>query len=197
VHPLGSAIQGGTLYVNDGNYIRTFDLKTGAPKQSFEVKEALNLNGIGVARDGTMYASNTGNPQRIYKVTASGQSSVFIDGAPLNQPNGVAIDPQGNIVVVNIGSNDVQTFDTTGKLIKTEHAKEAGNDGLVVLPDGTKYVSSVRFGSVSKIAPGKEAEVIAEGIPSAASMCYDSKQNQLVIPMNPNNALAFIKLGRR
>ncbi|HUQ51544.1 MAG TPA: gluconolaconase [Gammaproteobacteria bacterium] len=197
VHPLGSAIQGGTLYVNDGNYIRTFDLKTGTPKQSFEVKEALNLNGIGVARDGTMYASNTGNPQRIYKVTASGQSSVFIDGAPLNQPNGVAIDPQGNIVVVNIGSNDVQTFDTSGKLVKTEHAKEAGNDGLVVLPDGTKYVSSVRFGSVSKIAPGKEAEVIAEGIPSAASMCYDSKQNQLVIPMNPNNALAFIPLGRR
>jgi len=197
VHPLGSAIQGGTLYVNDGNYIRTFDLKTGAPKQSFEVKEALNLNGIGVSSDGTMYASNTGNPQRIYKVTAAGVSSVFIDGAPLNQPNGVAIDPQGNVVVVNIGSNDVQTFDKAGKLVKTEHAKEAGNDGLVVLPDGTKYVSSVRFGSVSKIAPGKEAEVIAEGIPSAASMCYDSKQNQLVIPMNPNNSLAFIKLGRR
>jgi hypothetical protein len=42
VHPLGSAIQGGTLYVNDGNYIRTFDLKTGAPKQAFEVKEAVN-----------------------------------------------------------------------------------------------------------------------------------------------------------
>jgi len=39
--------------------------------------------------------------------------------------------------------------------------------------------------------------VIAEGIPSAASMCYDSKQNQLVIPLNPNNALAFIPLGRR
>jgi len=203
VHPLGSAIQGGTLYVNDGNYIRTFDLKTGTPKQSFEVKEAVNLNGIGVAPDGTMYASNTGNAQqpenkpRIYKVTPSGQSSVFVDGAPLNLPNGVAIDPQGNVVVVNIGSNDVQTFDKTGKLVKTEHAKEAGNDGLVVLPDGTKYVSSVRFGSVSKIAPGKEAEVIAEGIPSAASMCYDSKQNQLVIPMNPNNALAFIPLGRR
>jgi len=25
-------------------------------------------------------------------------------------------------------------------------------------------------------------------------MCYDSVQHQLVIPMNPNNALAFIKL---
>ncbi len=203
VHPLGSAIQGGTLYVNDGPTIRSFDLKTGMPKQVFEVKDALSLNGIGVAPDGTMYASNTGNAtqpenkQRIYRVTASGQSSVFVDGAPLNLPNGVAIDPQGNVVVVNIGSNDVQTFDKAGKLIKTEHAKEAGNDGVVVLSDGTKYVSSVRFGSVSKIAPGKEAEVIASGIPSAASMCYDSKQNQLVIPMNSNNALAFIPLGRR
>jgi sugar lactone lactonase YvrE len=203
VHPLGSAIQGGTLYAADGNVIRTFDLKTGTPKQAFEVKEAENLNGIGVASDGTMYASNTGNAQqpenkpRIYKVTASGQSSVFVDGPPLNLPNGVAIDRDGNVVVVNIGSNDVQTFDGNGKLVKTEHAAEAGNDGLVVLRDGTKYVSSVRFGSVSRIRPGKEAEVIATGIPSAASMCYDSKQNQLVIPLNANNALAFIPLGRR
>src|SRR5687768_10375364 len=203
VHPLGSAIQGGTLYVNDGNMVRTFDLKTGAPKQAFEVAEATNLNGIGVASDGTIYASNTGNAQqpenkqRIYKVTPSGQSSVFVDGAPLALPNGVAVDSQGNVVVVNIGSNDVLTFDKAGKLVKTEHAKEAGNDGVVITADGTKYVSSVRFGSVSKIAPGKEAEVIASGIPAAASMCYDSKQNQLVIPMNPNNALAFIKLSGR
>ena len=28
-------------------------------------------------------------------------------------------------------------------------------------------------------------------------MCYDSKQNQLVIPLNPNNALAFIPLRPR
>jgi hypothetical protein len=66
---------------------------------------------------------------------------------------------------------------------------------VVVLPDGTKYVSSVRYGSVSRIRPGEEAEIIASGIPSAASMCYDSVQNQLVIPMNPNFALAFIPLN--
>jgi sugar lactone lactonase YvrE len=203
VHPLGSAIQGGTLYVNDGNYIRTFDLKAGTPKQAFEVKEAVNLNGIGVARDGTMYASNTGNAQqpenkqRIYKVTPSGESSVFVDGAPLSLPNGVAIDTDGNIVVVNIGTKDVITFSPAGQVVRTEQAAEAGNDGVVVLADGTKYVSSVRFGSVSRIRRDQPAEVIATGIPSAASMCYDSRQNQLVIPMNPNNALAFIPLGRR
>jgi DNA-binding beta-propeller fold protein YncE len=120
--------------------------------------------------------------------------SVFIDGEPLLQPNGVAIDQDGNIVVVNIGNNAVLTFDPRGELVRTENAAAGGNDGVVVLPDGTKYVSSVRFGSVSRIAPGRPAEVIARGIPSAASMCYDSRQNQLVIPMNNHNAMAFIAL---
>ena len=35
---------------------------------------------------------------------------------------------------------------------------------------------------------------IASGIPSAASMCFDAGANQLVIPMNPNNAVAIVKL---
>jgi DNA-binding beta-propeller fold protein YncE len=121
---------------------------------------------------------------------------VFVEGAPLNVPNGVAIDTDGNVVVVNIGNNDVLTFDTDGELMRTEKALEGGNDGVVVLDDGTKYVSSVRFGSVSRIRPGQQAESVAAGIPSAASMCYDSTQNQLVIPMNNHNALAFVSLDQ-
>ena len=104
------------------------------------------------------------------------------------------MDLEGNIVVVNVGDNAVITYNTAGEVIRTEHAVEGGNDGIVVTEDGTKYVSSVRFGSVSRIRPGQEAEIIASGIPSAASMCYDSVQRQLVIPLNGNYALAFIKL---
>jgi hypothetical protein len=193
--PLGSAIANGVLYVADVNFVRTFDLATGTPRASFEVAEATGLNGIAVAADGTIYVSNTGDPQRIYKVAPSGSSSVLVAGEPLMLPNGVAIDQDGNVVVVNVGDNAVLTFSPAGQLLKTEHAAEGGNDGVVVLPDGTKYVSSVRFGSVSRIRPGAPAEVIAAGIPSAASMCYDSRQDQLVIPMNNHNAMAFIALG--
>jgi DNA-binding beta-propeller fold protein YncE len=195
--PLGSAIANGILYVADINTVRTFDLATGAPLRAFEVEGAVGLNGIAATADGTIYASNTGDPQRIYKVLPDGTDSVLVAGEPLNLPNGVALDPEGNIVVVNIGNNSVLTFDPTGRLIRTEHAAEAGNDGIVILPNGTKYVSSVRFGSVSRIRPGGEAEVIATGIPSAASMCYDSEQNQLVIPMNAHNAMAFVRLRGR
>lgn len=193
-HPLGSAIANGVLYTVDGIILRSFDLETGMPLKAVEVTGASFLNGIGVTEDGTAYVSNTRPPERIYKVTADGEVSVFVDGAPLATPNGVAIDNDGNVVVVNIASSAVQTFNPAGELILTENSVESGNDGVVVTEDGTKYTSSVRFGSVSRIRPGQPAEIIASGIPSAASMCYDSVQRQLVIPMNPNDALAFIKL---
>jgi len=193
-HPLGSAISNGVLYTVDVGYVRSFDLATGEPLNAIPVTGSTLLNGIAVADDGTVYASNTRSPEQILKVTPDGRTSVFVDGAPLAAPNGVAIDLEGNIVVVNVGDNAVLTFSPNGDLIRTEYAAEGGNDGVVVTEDGTKYVSSVRFGSVSRIRPGQEAEVIATGIPSAASMCYDSVQRQLVIPLNSNFALAFIKL---
>jgi hypothetical protein len=193
--PLGSAIMNGVLYTVDSGHLRSFDLASGRPLKSVPVPGSTLLNGLAVSSDGTAYASNTRAPEQVFKITADGVASVFIDAAPLNAPNGVAIDNDGNIVVVNVGDNAVLTFNTAGQLIGTERAVEGGNDGVVVLADGTKYVSSVRFGSVSRIRPGQPAEIIASGIPSAASMCYDSVQNQLVIPMNANNSLAFIPLN--
>ncbi len=192
--PLGSAVHDGVLYAADTNTVRAFDLGTGQPLSSFKVAEATRLNGIAVAADGTIYASNTRPPERIYRIKPNGKSSIFVDGEPLNAPNGVAIDNEGNIVVVNVGSADVLTFSPTGALIRTEQAAQAGNDGIVIMKDGVKYVSSVVEGGVSRIRPARPAELIAHGIPSAASMCYDSRQRQLVIPMNSHNSLAFIQL---
>ncbi|HMB74569.1 MAG TPA: SMP-30/gluconolactonase/LRE family protein [Gammaproteobacteria bacterium] len=194
IDPIGSAVRNGVLYTVDSGFVRSFDLASGRPLRSIEVPGSGFLNGIAVADDGTMYISDTNPGELIYKVTPDGQSSVFAEGEPLALPNGVAMDNDGNIVVVNIGTNAVISYNPAGEIVRTEYAAEAGNDGVVVTPDGTKYVSSVRFGSVSKIEPGETAQLVATGIPSAASMCYDSVQNQLVIPMNPNNALAFVEL---
>ncbi|MCA1481134.1 hypothetical protein I6F37_40095 [Bradyrhizobium sp. NBAIM08] len=57
-------------------------------------------------------------------------------------------------------------------------------------------MSSVMNGGVSRIRPGQPAELIAQNVPSAASMCYDPVARQLVIPMNANNALAFVPLPK-
>ena len=194
--PLGSAISNGVLYTVDSGYVRLFDLDTGRPLRSIPVPDSTLLNGIAVADDGTVYASNTRTLEQIWKITDEGDVSLFAEGAPLAAPNGMAIDQDGNIVVVNVGDNAIITYDQDGTVIQLEHSVEGGNDGIVITADGTKYVSSVRYGSVSGIRPDQEAEVIASGIPSAASMCYDSTQNQLVIPLNSNYALAFVRISQ-
>jgi outer membrane protein assembly factor BamB len=214
--PYGSFLQKGVLYFADRDggtpdaanpgqitasvaVVRTFDLATGRPLKSVSVAGSPWLNDITVAADGTVYATNTGAADRpetwaVWKIPPDGQASVFVQGAPLSMPNGIEVDGDGNIVVVNIGTSDVITFATDGHVVRTEQAAQAGNDGLVIMPDGVKFVSSVRQGGISMMVPGARARLIAENIPSAASMCYDSGANQLVIPMNANNGLAFVSL---
>lgn len=197
--PLGSDIANGRFYVVDGNVVRWFDLQTGTPLGSEPIEDGVRFNDLEVADDGTVYMTQTGAedgsiPERIFRMAPDGESSVFVDGEPLTRPNGIAFDSAGNIVVVNVGSADILTFSPDGELLGTEQSLDPGNDGLVVLEDGTKYVSSVRQGTVARIRPGEPAEMVASGIPSAASMCYDPSRDRLIVPMNSWFALAFVEL---
>ena len=212
--PYGSDIENGILYVADRDggtskdnpsvaVIRKFSMQSGKPIGEVRIDSASWINDVEVKEDGTIYATQTGeflvenpNPDtwKVWKITPAGEVTTFVQGSPLNVPNGIAFDPQGNIVVLNFGNNEVLTFSPDGLLVKTENAVQAGSDGLVIMPDGTKYVSSVVHGGISRIRPGESAELIANYIPGAASMCYDSGANQLVIPMPGSNGLAFIPL---
>jgi len=211
--PLGSEIADGVLYVADRDggtssddptvaVIRRFDLKTGKPLEDVRLEESPWINDITVAEDGTIYTTQSGDlgqnpdPQswRVWAISPEGEISVFAVGDPINIPNGIAINPDGNIVVVNFGNPDVLTFSPDGELLKTEKAVQAGGDGIEIMADGTKYISSVTQGGISRIRPGESAELIAENIPSAASICYDSGANRLVIPMTSQSTLGFIPL---
>ncbi len=206
--PLGTDIVNGILYINDRTggtgdgdpevaVVTMWDVATGKWLGMHSVPDSTFFNDLAVTADGTIYASESSDPGRLFQVNPDGTWSVFVDGAGgvLQRPNGVAIDNDGNIVVVNIASNNVYTFSPEGELLLTQNSVDGGDDGIVIMADGIKYVSSVRYGSVSRIPPGGEAELIAVGMPSGASMCYDAGANQLVVPMNQHNALGFIPLG--
>jgi hypothetical protein len=211
--PLGSEIAGGLLYVADRDggtgpddpslaVVRRFDLETGAPVGDLRVEGSPWLNDVAVADDGAVFATQTGDlgetpdpsTWRVWRIDPDGTASVVVEGAPLFQPNGIALDPEGRLVVANYGDDAVLTFARSGEWVQTERAAQAGGDGLVVLADRTKYVSSIAHGGVSRIRPGEPAELVARGIPTAASMCYDADAHQLVVPMNPNHGLAFVPL---
>lgn len=197
--PFGSDIVGGSLYLADLNTVRWFDMTTGEPQGSVTVEDAASFNDLEVAEDGTIYASQSGDPdenipERLYKITPDGTSSVFVDGVPLARPNGVAFDNDGNIVVVNISSDEILTFSPEGELLETGTSLDSINDGVVILPDGTMYISSVGEGTIAVIRPDQPAELVASGLPSAASICYDTSRNRVVVPMNRGNAIAFVDL---
>lgn len=209
-HPFGSDTHAGKLYLADSDggtpdgaprsaVVRTFDLASGRPERAIPVPGSPVLNDIAVAADGSIFGTQTGSTDgkiamRLYRIAADGAVRILVEGAPLARPNGVALDPDGNVVVVNMDDKAVMTFSPAGRLLRTERSAQAGSDGLVILEDGTKYVSSVLHGGVSRIRPAGGAELIASGIPSAASMCFDPKRRRLVIPMNLHNALAFVPL---
>ncbi len=211
--PFGSHITNGILYLADRDgdtgpddpgvgVIRMFDMRTGEPVGEVIVEGSPWLNDLAVADDGTIYTTQSGDfgqdpdpdSWRVWKISPGGEVSIFLQNEPLHIPNGIDFDLYGNIVVVNFGNNEVMTFTQEGELLKTEYAVQPGGDGIAIMADGTKYVSSVTQGGISRIRDGEPAELIAENIPNGASLCYDSGAHQLVVPMNPNNGLAFVPL---
>ncbi len=211
--PYGSDIAKGMLYVADRDggtsptdpsvaVIRKFDMKTGAPAGEIKVDKVQWFNDIEVADDGTIYATVTGvggqTPEpptwQVWKIAPDGTAVDVRAGRAAAAAERRRHRRPGQRRRRQHGTDEILTFSPAAQLLKTEKAAQAGNDGLVIMPDGTKYVSSVLNGGVSRVRPGQPAELIASNIPSAASMCYDAGANQLVIPMNPNNGLAFVPL---
>ena len=143
--PLGSDIANGTLYLADRDggtgpndpavsVIRSFNMQTGMPGPSIARREIDRLQRHRSGRrrndlrdaDGSRWTNPDATTWQVWKITPDGTASIFVQGAPLRQPNGVAFDPQGNIVVVNIGTDDVITFSPDGKVLRTEKAAQSG-----------------------------------------------------------------------
>jgi hypothetical protein len=132
-------------------------------------------NAIGFAPNGDVYVSDGYVNSRVVQFTADGRFVRIIGGtkgsAPgeLQIPHGVAIDPQGRVLVADSDNKRVSVFDKDGKFLKVIAAPSRG--GLVAMPDGTVYVSDVNAGVVTIIRNDQIADVIkVEGRPHGLSV---------------------------
>jgi sugar lactone lactonase YvrE len=128
-------------------------------------RDAFNQpNALGFAPNGDVYVSDGYVNSRIVHFTADGTFVRIIGGkkgsgpGELQVPHGVAIDPQGRIIVADSDNKRLSVFDKDGTFVKTIAAPSRG--GIVATADGTIYVSDVNAGVVTLIRNDQIADII-------------------------------------
>jgi hypothetical protein len=123
-------------------------IASGFPERTDPAALVIGPTGVGFGDDGTLYVADTvGNriaaiPQALSRKTDAGSGDTFSSGGALNGPLGLAIAPNGNILVVN--SND-------GNLVETS---ADGNQIVVMNVDSTGIGAGTLFGLA--VAPRKK-----------------------------------------
>jgi outer membrane protein assembly factor BamB len=203
--PKGMAIRGDTLFVADIDVVRAFHRRTGRPIGSRFVPGATFLNDLAVGRDGTLYVTDTGfaseagalapsGTDALYRFDTSGRPVVVARGPALGNPNGVAVDGSGHVVVVSVGSGEVYRVAPDGRRADLPKPPHGALDGVVALEDGSLLVSSWEAEAVYRFSGGSWS-VAARGTPSPAAIGYDARRRRLLIPQMQLNRLEFRELA--
>lgn len=197
--PKGMAIADDKIYVADIDHLRIFDAETGKPVDAIEISGAKFLNALAVASDGTIYVTDTGteqSPGAIYGVEPGGKVRAVAEGKNLERPNGIAIDRDGNLIVVTYGSNKVLTLSTDGNVLNATILRDGQLDGLALQEDGSKLLSSWKGEDIVRLSPDdSSAEVVVTGVHTPAAFEVDEERGQMVVPLVEDNKVVVAPLG--
>ncbi len=139
-------------------------------------RDAFNQpNSVGFGPNGDVYVSDGYGSSRVVQFKSDGSFVRIIGGrkgsAPgeLQVPHGVAVDPQGRVLVADSDNKRVSVFDKDGRFVKVIAAPSRG--GLAATADGTIYVSDVNAGVVTLIRNDQIVDVIkVDGRPHGLSV---------------------------
>jgi sugar lactone lactonase YvrE len=149
--------------------------------------------GVAVATDGTIYLSDTGENNRIQKITPDGNVITiaggvegFADGvedkAQFNTPSGLALAPNGALIVADTGNNRIRKLTPAGQSSTVagngaagyadgpaNAAEFNGPTGVAVDKNGNIYVADSYNDRIRLITPdGQVSTVAGKGIPGFA-----------------------------
>ena len=196
--PFGLFIAGDRVYLADVATIRIYDRRTGAPITSIPVPGALRLNDLAVAKDGTIYVTDSGKsdqPGAIYRVSPKGKTVQWVArNDALEKPNGIAVMPDGTIVHGGRGVNLVFR-DASGRSLRERTLPTGRMDGIHALGDGSLLVASQDGHVVYHVgANNGPITMVAKDIEVPAAIGYDTKRNRLIVPQIRAASLTFVDL---
>lgn len=186
--PKGMAIVGDTLYVADLDTVRTFDRRSGAPKEQIAIPGAVFLNSIAAGPD-AVYVSDTG-VDRDFKPVDGGGAIYEIRGGAVKQiargvelrgPNGLAAQGE-DLWAVSFLGNALYNVTADGRIAEITTLPKGQLDGFVILPGGNFLITSWEAQGVYAGRPGAEFTLRLSDLPSPAGIGFDTKRHRLLVP---------------
>jgi sugar lactone lactonase YvrE len=179
--PMGSRIQGDTLWVLDVDVLRGFDARTGASVAAIDLAPlgAGFLNDLTLGPDGDFYISDTGvravngklehtAPDRIYHVDRNRRVTVALESPALSLPDGVGWDQSGRrLVLAPFGGTAVQQWHP-GDAAPVNIAPGPGRfDGVEIEPNGSIVITIWNDSSVSTLEGARLVKRVVLSMPPA------------------------------
>lgn len=113
----------------------------------------------------------------------------------LSAPVGLAIDPEGGLLVANWGAGTVLVVAADGRR-STLASGLNGPSGLALGPQGEVYVASYHDDLVWRIAPSGRKEVFVTGLGTPAGLSLDRQGRLLIANRRTQQVLAADAAGR-
>jgi hypothetical protein len=136
-----------TAFVRRPLVLEETTIGSGFGERSDPAALVIGPTGLGLGRDGTLYVADTLSsriaaiPNASFRQGSAGSGRTVSTGGALNQPLGLAIAPNGNVLTVNGGDGNLVETTPSGSQVATVTLDGAGGGagllfGLAVRPDG-------------------------------------------------------------
>ena len=210
--PKGLRSAGSTLWVTDIDEVVGIDIASGKITQRVKIDDALFLNDLATAPDGTVYVSDS-TTLKVYEVRG-GKASVFVEGGDrVEQPNGLLVDG-ARLILGSIGpppqsgqpqgagrgqgpppTGHLYAFDLETRS-RTQLTNEAvgGVDGIESDGKGGWLVTDVIGQRLLHVAPSGSLRVLAKFTAGGADFGYVAAQQLAIVPFLFENRVAAYDL---
>ncbi|GAB3691838.1 ATP/GTP-binding protein [Spirosoma flavus] len=193
--PKGMGLYKNRLYVADIHRLVCINTKNGQAEKTWDaVGQGAYLNDVTVDKEGTVYVSDNRN-NKVYRLKED-KWEVFMEGEPLNNPNGLYAVGTDKLMVGNTKTGALCVLDLNTKTLKQLADGMANTDGIVPEGKGNFFVSDWNGRLFHIAADGTKTELLdtrADKV-NAADIEYVAKKKLLVVPTFLKNKLVAYKV---
>lgn len=195
------------LIVADVGAVRYFDRNSGKPVRSVVISDSTMLNALAVepakgSGGEVIYVTDTGGktsdkPGAIYRIDGEKKPEKIAKGVKLDRPNGIAWE-KDHLLVAPFGqhADHLYTISLAGEQQEAAKLPQSQLDGLVILPDGSKLVTSWKGKTVYRV-DDDTVEVVASDIRTPAQIGYDRKRDRVLVPAAKENEVLVYSLATK